>query len=112
MIQKHDLEIQGHKRDLEALKINYGMELGEMRSDIVELSETMNSNLKELIDSNSFLRTQNTQILNQIIVKQNDEFELKKMKWGGAFKLSLALLTSGGAVYLIVELIIWLFKNR
>ncbi|UNM90545.1 hypothetical protein [Vagococcus sp. CY52-2] len=109
-VDMHTKKLEQHDKALIELREQNAKEIESIKSDIRSWSVTLSEGLARVDESSKYLREQNSNILNEIIGRNNksDErnHEMDKIKWQSILKICLAIFGSGGFIYTVVDLIL------
>ena len=109
-VDMHSKRLEQHDKELDELRQNNAKEIKEVKDEIKNWNETLNSGLARVDENNKFLREQNNTILMEIIGrnKRSDEqrHERMKIKWQTVLQISLVIFGSGGLIYTIIDLLL------
>lgn len=109
-VNMHTKKLEQHDKELIELREKNAKEIESIKSDIRSWSVTLNEGLARVDESSKYLREQNSNILNEIIGRNNKSaersHEMDKIKWQSILKICLAVFGSGGFIYTVVDLIL------
>lgn len=105
-VDMHTKKLEQHDKALIELREQNAKEIESIKSDIRSWSVTLSEGLARVDESSKYLREQNSNILNEIIGRNERNHEMDKIKWQSVLKICLAIFGSGGFIYAVIDLIL------